>query len=168
MDPSCTAVEVWQFIIVFSVISLFIHIIIHLMSALKKSGTTTIEDIVNSNSVDKLQVFIMSWNMGNAAPGGLEYVFREKNATNDYDILVLGLQEATWAQSDCIKDLGEKVQEIVGDKFFLVNLNCSQYIFFRSTNLFYCLISVGQACVSRSNAAVRFCEEVDPVPHYQH
>lgn len=169
MDPSCTAVEVWQLkIIVFSVISLFIHIIIHLMSALKKSGTTTIEDIVNSNSVDKLQVFIMSWNMGNAAPGGLEYVFREKNATNDYDILVLGLQEATWAQSDCIKDLGEKVQEIVGDKFFLVNLNCSQYIFFRSTNLFYCLISVGQACVSRSNAAVRFCEEVDPVPHYQH
>ena len=91
------------------------------MSSLKKSGTITIDDIVNSNSVDRLQVFIMSWNMGNAPPTGLEYVFREKNATNDFDILVMGLQEATWNATDCIKELAAKVQEVVGEKYFMVS-----------------------------------------------
>ncbi len=101
------------------------------MSALKKSGTITIDDIVNSNSVDRLQVFIMSWNMGNAPPTGLEYVFREKNATNDFDVLVMGLQEATWNATDCIKELATKVQEIVGEKYFMVN-NFVQFFIFAS------------------------------------
>mgnify|MGYP006192839357 CR=1 FL=1 len=97
--------------------------------SVKKSGTTTIDDIVNSNSTDRLQVFIMSWNMGNAPPTGLEYVFREKNATNDFDILVLGLQEATWPATDCIKILSDTVHGVVGEKYFLV----SRYILQNST-----------------------------------
>lgn len=136
--------------------------------SVKKSGTTTIDDIVNSNSTDRLQVFIMSWNMGNAPPTGLEYVFREKNATNDFDILVLGLQEATWPATDCIKILSDTVHGVVGEKYFLVSRyilqNSTLSISHRTPRFQYI---TGQACISRPDAAVCVRQEVHSVPRLE-
>lgn len=90
--------------------------------AAKGKKNLSIDDIISSKSTDKLQVFIMSWNMGNAEPEGLQYVFSEKNATNQYDILVLGLQESTYAYNngDCITHLGGVIESIVGANYFKV------------------------------------------------
>lgn len=104
--------------------------------------------------------------MGNAPPTGLEYVFREKNATNDFDILVMGLQEATWSATDCIKELSSKVQEIVGEKYFMVSRIMSIYFIAAAYAVHVIpVIILGQARISCTNAVVCFREEIYPIPH---
>lgn len=95
--------------------------------AAKGKKNMTIDDIASSKSADKLQVFIMSWNMGNAEPEGLQYVFTEKNATNQFDILVLGLQESTYGGENSIAHLGGVIESIVGDNYFKVR-NCICFV----------------------------------------
>lgn len=98
------------------------------------------EDIISTKSADKLQVFIMSWNMGNAPETGLQYVLSEKNANNAYDIIVLGLQESTYKTkdgTDCVAQLSMAVENIIGQKYFKVQ--CIYYLLFlHSVFLFSC------------------------------
>lgn len=85
----------------------------------------TFDDIVTTRSPEKLKVFIMSWNMGNAPEGGLKNVFTEKNATDAYDVIVLGLQESTYKTkdgADCVAQLSLAVETILGSRFFKVGL----------------------------------------------
>lgn len=84
----------------------------------------TFEDIAANKTVDKLKVFIMSWNMGNAPEKGIKNVFSEKNATDTYDIIVLGLQESTYKSKDgvdCVAQLSLSIETALGSKFFKVS-----------------------------------------------
>ena len=93
------------------------------LAAKDAARTTQIDELLNSKSADKLQVFIMSWNMGNAPESGLQYVFSEKNANNAYDIIVLGLQESTYKTKDgvdCVTQLSNTIETIMGNKYFKV------------------------------------------------
>lgn len=81
------------------------------------------DEIVNAKSNDRLQVFVMTWNMGNAPETGLEFVLSERNATSAFDIIVLGLQESTYKNkdgTDCVVQLSQSIEKIVGDRFFKV------------------------------------------------
>lgn len=81
-----------------------------------------------------LDIFVSSWNVGNSCPNNdlREFIPEEGG---DYDMLVLGMQESTYKISDtsypitgidigeaCILDLKEKVLNIVGREYILVQL----------------------------------------------
>lgn len=75
---------------------------------------------------NSVKVFIMSWNMGNAEQVGMKNVLDERDATADYDIIVIGLQESTYAikgqqAADSIAHLGKQIQDMVGEKYYLVS-----------------------------------------------
>ena len=55
------------------------------------------DDILSIPSRDKVQVFVTTWNMGNAEAEGFENVFNEENYVNRFDIFVIGLQESTYS-----------------------------------------------------------------------
>eukprot|EP00428_Durinskia_dybowskii_P069926 CAMPEP_0170390526 /NCGR_PEP_ID=MMETSP0117_2-20130122/19194_1 /TAXON_ID=400756 /ORGANISM="Durinskia baltica, Strain CSIRO CS-38" /LENGTH=646 /DNA_ID=CAMNT_0010646579 /DNA_START=65 /DNA_END=2005 /DNA_ORIENTATION=+ len=83
----------------------------------------TFEDIVSARPADKLKVFIMSWNMGNAPQSGIEYVLSQKEATTEFDIIVFGLQESTYKTKDgvdCVTQLTANIGAILGTSFFKV------------------------------------------------
>jgi hypothetical protein len=87
----------------------------------------SVQDLVTQKTIDRLKVFIMSWNMGNAEAEGLENVFSEKNATNDFDVIVLGLQESTYSMkgsssSDCVAHLGSLIESTIGPNYFKASL----------------------------------------------
>jgi hypothetical protein len=94
-------------------------------------STLTFEDIVASRPTDKMKVFVTSWNMGNAPESGLKHVFSERNATDNYDVIVLGLQEATYRTkdgSDCVAQLSLAIEAALGSGFFKVSCFSSRSV----------------------------------------
>jgi hypothetical protein len=73
-----------------------------------------------------LRVFVTSWNMGNAEQHGLQHVFTEKSASDNFDLIVLGLQESTYTSIkgstsvDCFSHLANQIAEILGPLFYKV------------------------------------------------
>ena len=60
--------------------------------------------------------------MGNAPQKGMSCIFDEKNVKEDYDIIVIGLQESTYSGSTqgCIQELGDEIKDMLGDTFYQV------------------------------------------------
>lgn len=74
---------------------------------------------------EKLKIFVVSWNMGNAEQIGLKNVFDERQAINQYDIIVVGLQESTYtmkgqSNSDCLAHLSKQIHDIIGSGYIQV------------------------------------------------
>lgn len=105
-----------------------------------KPAPSTIEQLMDNSKRDKLQLFVMTWNMGNAEAEGLTHVFSEKNAQNKYDLFVIGLQESTYSlknSKDCIEHLANIIDHSLGPKFYKVH-HCYRaqlqlYVFARKT-----------------------------------
>lgn len=68
-----------------------------------------------------LRVFAVTWNMGNVEALGLSSIFEEKRALQEYDLLVVGLQESTYTMNgnaDCIAHLVAQLNSCVGSGFY--------------------------------------------------
>jgi hypothetical protein len=58
--------------------------------------------------------------MGNAEPQGMEKIFNNHSAINQYDLIVLGLQESTYGNMDSISHLSKYLTDLFGNEYFLV------------------------------------------------
>ncbi len=91
-------------------------------------------------SNDAINVFITTWNMGNAEATGLNNIFEEKGALQN-DILCVGLQESTYTmgkqqqQQDCIAHLSAQLHAVVGNEFYLVRVPVIYVNYISRTNL---------------------------------
>lgn len=84
-----------------------------------------------------IQLFVATWNAGNARPEGLEELI--PHAGGDYDVLAIGMQESTYVvtdhqgltsgniivntltHEDSFEEMLNKIMEIVGDNYTLVS-----------------------------------------------
>lgn len=85
-----------------------------------------------SQPKSSINVFTTTWNMGNAHQVGFSSIFEEKQAVDDFDIIVIGLQESTYIMEgnvtldniahnfDSISHLKTQLEEIIGSSFYIV------------------------------------------------
>lgn len=72
-------------------------------------------------ALERLKIFITTWNMGNAEAEGMERIFEERKVTTDYDIIVIGLQESTYTSKqnnfDSITHLQNYLTQLIGSNY---------------------------------------------------
>lgn len=97
-----------------------------------------LNDVLSSDvQADALQIFVTSWNMGNAQHQGFETVFKEKDALNKFDIFVLGLQESTYStELDSISHLKSQLEDLFKNYYIVKHCYRAQlqlYVFAKTS-----------------------------------
>ena len=87
--------------------------------------STLLDSINNQDSKEEIRVFVTSWNMGNAEAVGLNNIFSERNAFDEYDVVAIGLQESTYSSKsstnfDSIPHLKAYMESLFGSRFYVV------------------------------------------------
>ncbi len=120
---------------------------------------STLLDLISDNYSDEsLNVFVTSWNMGNAEAEGMNFIFSEKEALMKYDIFAIGLQESTYVVNanstlDSIMHLKAYLEELFYENFYVVEhcyrAQLQMYVFARYslknriTNIEKCIENTG-------------------------
>ena len=101
-------------------------------------------DILHNQQPEQIKIFTMSWNMGNSEAHGLDLVFSERDVVNEFDVIVIGLQESTYVEAHsidptaCIRSLTSTIAAILGSNYYQVNTIYLAYMLYLVLKLCGC------------------------------